>query len=163
MWTATSPDAPPVRDVTRAETHGSVSATSSEPAGDAAFKTWRISPPDSPTVDMRNPVAIDVAFGRLRVKRALLPEQDALVNERRELITRRFETGRLERHDRQRLRTLEWKLSLIEDAILGPELDERARYLSLKTELAKQLDSFVKDMKRVRPMAARPRRKGRRS
>ncbi len=151
-----------MRNVTRVSSHDSGAETTGQCPNQDGYTKWSLSLPDAPTLDDVQAVAADISSSRRRVHEVLVPQQQALIDERRELVALRFEVGNLNWEQRLRIQLIEWKLNLIDDAILGPELDQRARYLRLKRELAGELQSFVNQMQAARPEASRPRGKRRR-
>ncbi len=149
MCTPTNPNPRPMYNLTGE----SVAATGDEPAGRGSrFSEARLSQADDPTtVEAMDGFKADLSCSRQRVRRVLVPQQQELMDERRKLVLRRFERRELSRQEQLQLGLLEWKLNLIDDAVMAPELDQQAKFLRLKRELAQDLDAFVQQMQLARP------------
>lgn len=74
-------------------------------------------------------------------------DYQSLLKERNELVVKEFRQG-LTKKEKTRLAMLRWEIESIEDARLGPHLDKLEKLAVRQQGLAKEVNSFVDEIKR---------------
>lgn len=75
----------------------------------------------------------------------LIPEdtKEALLEERNVLVRKKFDGNGLTKSEERRLALLRWEIERIEDAEIGPDLDELEKKVEEQEKFAKKMDEFI--------------------
>jgi paraquat-inducible protein B len=75
----------------------------------------------------------------------LIPEdaKEALLEERNALVIRKYGENGLTKSEERRLALLRWEIERIEDAEIGPDLDELEKKIEEQENFAKKIDEFI--------------------
>ncbi|MFP4308262.1 MAG: hypothetical protein ACLFQQ_13690 [Desulfococcaceae bacterium] len=76
----------------------------------------------------------------------LIPEdaKEALLEERNTLVRKKYDKNGLTKSEERRLALLRWEIERIEDAEIGPDLDELEKKIEEQENFAKKIDEFIR-------------------
>lgn len=75
----------------------------------------------------------------------LIPEdtKEALLEERNALVRKKYDGNGLIKSEEKRLALLRWEIERIEDAEIGPDLDDLEKEIEEQENFAKKIDEFI--------------------